>query len=343
MLIRNNASRETTSRETRSQGTISRRGAFALTGLLALAAVGWSASGPAWAESRVTLKSAKSTSSYYQMMVQLGEALKAGSGGAIQPTVEESQGSVQNVKEAARRDGNFLFTSPPSLITKAQAGEKPFEPDAGYGEIRALFTIPYLTMHWVVRADSGVTGFADLAGKDFIPGGKGSFGQRKTEEVLTKLGLLEQVNLVEVELDAAAPAVKNRQVVGFATAGSYPAPNVMELAAGTPIRLLSLSDAELAKVGGDTIEIPAGTYPGVDSPTRTLSLPVGAYATTRMDDDTAYAITKAFWEQRESLAGETAWWSGVTPDTLATLAAKLHPGALRYYKEAGVTLPDALM
>ncbi|MDJ0944183.1 MAG: hypothetical protein QNJ30_11990 [Kiloniellales bacterium] len=58
------------------------------------------------AETRVTYKSAKSTSSYYQMAVQIAEAMKAGSGGAIIVTVEESQGSVQNVKEAANRSGN---------------------------------------------------------------------------------------------------------------------------------------------------------------------------------------------------------------------------------------------
>ncbi len=55
------------------------------------------------AETRVTYKSAKSTSSYYQMAVQIAENMKKGSGGDIIVTVEESQGSVQNVMEAAVR------------------------------------------------------------------------------------------------------------------------------------------------------------------------------------------------------------------------------------------------
>ena len=49
------------------------------------------------AETRITYKSAKSTSSYYQMAVQIAEAMKAGSDGDISVTVEESQGSVQNL------------------------------------------------------------------------------------------------------------------------------------------------------------------------------------------------------------------------------------------------------
>jgi hypothetical protein len=144
--------------------------AFAFTlGAAALSA------GQAWAETRVTYKSAKSTSSYYQMAVQLAEAVKKGSGGEMILTVEESQGSVQNVKEAATRGGNYVFTTPPGLIKLAQGGKKMFEPkNAKFDEIRGLFPIPSLTMHFVVRKDSGVNSFADLEGKTFLIG-KGQF------------------------------------------------------------------------------------------------------------------------------------------------------------------------
>src|SRR3546814_12090797 len=77
--------------------------------------------GPAAAQTRVTLKSATASSSYYVMMVQLGEVLRAETKGQIQATVEESQGSVQNVKEAGKRPGNFVFTTPPSLLVSGRA------------------------------------------------------------------------------------------------------------------------------------------------------------------------------------------------------------------------------
>ena len=305
-------------------------------GLCAAVALAGYTMAPAMAETRITIKAAKPGSSYYVMSVQLAEALKNGTGGSIQPTVEDSQGSVQNVKEAARRQGAYVFTSPPSLIKRAMAGEKPFEKNDAYGEIRGLFPIPYLTMHWVVRADADVKDLTDLEGKDFIPGGKGSFGYRQTESVLKALGLEGKVNLVDVELDAAAPAVRNGQVVGMATAGSHPAPNVQELAATTKIRLLGLTDAHLEKVKGATTVIPAGTYSGHDEDTRTLTLPVGAYTTTGMDDETAYMVTKTYWEEKKRMGDENAWWGAVTAEMTESLGAKLHPGALRYYKEAGM-------
>lgn len=311
-----------------------------LTAALAAATLVLSAAGPAAADGRVTLKAAKSGSSYYVMAVQLSETAKTAAG--LDVTVEESQGSVQNVKEAKRRSGGYVFTSPPSLVGNAMAGKKPFEGEDGYDVVRGLFPIPSLTMHWVVRADSGVQGFADLAGKSFIAGGKGSFGERKTHAVFKALGVDDKVAFVDVELNAAVPALKNNQVVGFATAGSYPAPNVTEAAAGTAVRLLSLSAADLEKVKGDKLVIPAGTYPGVDTDVTTISLPVNAYTVASMDDDTAYKLTKAFWTGKDGMTKANPWWGGVTTEMLANLGAKLHPGAAKYYAEAGVAVPDAL-
>lgn len=299
--------------------------------------------GSAQAETRVTYKSAKSTSSYYQMAVQIAEAMKTGSGGNIIVTIEESQGSVQNVKEVAHRTGNYVFTTPPVLVKLARGGKKMFK-DANpkYQGIRSLFTIPSLTMHIVVRADSGVTDFKDLAGKKMLIG-KGSFGAREAAKYIKLFGLEGKVSLVDVELNSAVPAIKNRQIDGFATAGSYPAPNVLEAAAGTKIHVLSMSDEQVTKTKRTRLVIPAGTYPGVDQDVTTTSLSVGAYTTTSMDDETAYQLTKTFWEQKKTMGKIYPWWNGVVPESIKTLGAKLHPGAVKYYKEAGVAIPENLL
>lgn len=294
------------------------------------------------AETRVTYKSAKSTSSYYQMAVQIAEAVKRGTNGDMILTVEESQGSVQNVKEAAVRPGNYVFTTPPALIKLAQGGKKMFEPkNPKFDEIRGLFPIPSLTMHFVVRADSGIKTFADLDGKSYLIG-KGSFGAKEAEKYFEMFGIKDKVKLVDVELNAAVAALKNKQVDGFATAGSYPAPNVMEAAAGTDIHLISMTDEQVTESKRTKLVIPAGTYPGVDQDTTTTSLPVMAYTTTGMSDDTAYALTKTYWSEKARMGNDNKWWSAVKPEMLAPMAGKLHAGALKYYAEAGVSVPDAL-
>ena len=294
----------------------------------------------AMADTRVTYKSAKSTSSYYQMAVQIAEAMKEGSGGEIIVTVEESQGSVQNVMETRARGGDYVFTTPPVLVRLAQGGKAMFKDkgDPKFDEIRALFPIPSLTMHFVMRADSGVTDFASMEGKKILIG-KGSFGAREGEKYLKLFGLEGKVELANVELSNAVPALKNGQIDGFVTAGSFPAPNVIEAAASTGVKVISLSDDQIAQTKRTKLVIPAGTYAGQDADIVTTSLPVVAYTTTAMDDDTAYQLTKTYWEQKAKMGEGAAWWNGVNAGLLENITGKIHPGAIRYYQEAGMPTP----
>ncbi len=298
----------------------------------------------AWAETRVTYKSAKAASSYYQMGVQIAEAMKAGTDGDVIVTVEESQGSVQNVMEVRARGGDYVFTTPPALVGLAQGGKAMFEGkgDPAFDEIRALFPIPSLTMHFVMSADSGVESFADMEGKTILLG-SGSFGAREGEKYLGLFGLEGKVNIADVELSNAVSALKNGQIDGFVTAGSYPAPNVIEAAASTGVKVLSLTDDQVAQTKRTRLVIPAGTYAGQDADIVTTSLPVAAFTTTKMDDETAYMLTKTFWERQEALGDAAAWWNGVTPDMLSNITSAIHPGAVKYYKEVGVALSDAHM
>ncbi|MDW3225275.1 MAG: TAXI family TRAP transporter solute-binding subunit [Paracoccaceae bacterium] len=296
------------------------------------------------AETRVTYKSAKAGSSYFQMAVQFAEAMKSGTGGDVSVTVEESQGSVQNVMEVRARGGDYVFTTPPALIGLAQGGKAMFEgkSDPSFNDIRALFPIPSLTMHFVMSEASGVKSFADMEGKTILLG-SGSFGAREGAKYLGLFGLEGKVTVADSELSNAVNALKNGQIDGFVTAGSYPAPNVIEAAASTGVTVMSLNPDQIAQTKRTELTIPAGTYAGQAEDITTTSLPVVAYTTSKMDDDTAYLLTKTYWETKADMAGEAAWWAGVSVEMLSNITTQIHPGAIRYYKEIGAALNDAHM
>ncbi len=151
------------------------------------------------------------------------------------------------------------------------------------------------------------------------------------------------MTLAEVELSNAVAALKNGQIDGFVTAGSWPAPNVIEAAASTGVKVLTLSDDQIAKTKRTRLIIPAGTYAGQDADIATTSLPVAAYTTTQMDDETAYQLTKTYWEQKAKMGAGAAWWNGVDKGLMGNITGKIHPGAIKYYKEAGIELTDAQM
>ena len=149
------------------------------------------------------------------------------------------------------------------------------------------------------------------------------------------------MDLAEVELSNAVAALKNGQIDGFVTAGSWPAPNVIEAAASTGVKVLSLSDDQVAATKRAKLTIPAGTYTGQDTEITTTSLPVAAFTTTAMSDDVAYELTKTFWEAKEKMGEGAPWWNGVDKGLMANVGTRFHPGAVRYYKEAGFDLtPD---
>ena len=88
--------------------------------------------------------------------------------------------------------------------------------------------------------------------------------------------------------------------------------------------------------------VPAGTYDGVDEDVQTLS--VGAQWVTSADqpEELVYEITKALWNDstRALLDAGHAKGAEITAETaLDGLGIPLHPGAERFYTEAGLLTP----
>ena len=294
----------------------------------------------AHAQTRITYKSALAGTAYHQMGNELANVIRQGSDDAIVLTNEESQGSVQNIQEVMTRQGRYVFTAPPALVAQAVAGEGAFagHEDERFAAIRGLCPMPSLTMHFVMAGDDGTASFDALRGQHVLIG-RGTFSAGEAARYFQLFGLEGRVRLADASITNGPEALREGLIDAFVTASSYPTPNVIETASLVPITLISLTAEQIAQTGAVPQVIPGGTYPGIAQPTHTTSRPVIAYTTEQMDAETAYRLTKLFWEQKARLAEQAAWWAGVTPDLLAHMTTPLHPGALRYYDEVGTDLP----
>ena len=296
---------------------------------------------------QVSVRAGKTDNPNFLLARQFSEAIALATNGSFALDVKESQGTVQNVIDAPKNAANAIFTASHSVVMRARQGAHPFKHDRAYNDIRALFPLPTQTVHWIVRQDSGVQSMADLAGHTFVPGAKGSVSERVTQSALQVLGLEKKVQLLDIDVAAAPDAVMTNKVSGLAMAGSFPLPRIADIAKATPIRILSLPPAVITKMvaADDSIipqTIPKSTYPSLDADVTTVSIPVGMYTTRRMSNATAYTLTKTFWSQLGPLAEKNPAWRALTADTVATLGVTLHPGALRFYKEAGIPVPAAM-
>lgn len=310
---------------------------------LVLFAVGLWGNDKALSQTRLVVKSARAGTSYYSLAMGMSKAFMTVPG--IEAAVEESLGSVANVKEARTRS-HFIFTSTSDLIAKALKKEKPFE-ETGYERIRTLWAIPGVTVHMVVREDSGVKKIQDLNGKRYIAGGIGTSTERLTMLILKVHGLEGKVDLPKVDLKEGVDAVVNRKAVGFTTGSPFPTPMVMEITATTAVRLLEMGEKEFLKLAEldptySLTTIPGGTYKGVNYDVRTVASPVLTYTSADLSDEVAYKLTKAFWENKKIIVEAHAIGKGLDIKGVRYGVAKIHPGALKYYQEVGVEIPAAM-
>lgn len=90
--------------------------------------------------------------------------------------------------------------------------------------------------------------------------------------------------------------------------------------------------------------IPAGTYPGQDADITTVAQPNFLAVNADVDENHVYLLTKTLYENLPFLqAIHPATKAMSIEAAMAGLPVALHPGAIRYYKEAGLEIPERLM
>jgi TRAP transporter TAXI family solute receptor len=216
--------------------------------------------------------------------------------------------------------------------------------------VRTLLGTVSAYMHIVTLDGLGINTVADLRGKRVSTGLSGSGTEIKALRVLEASGVTSDNLSTHAHQDypEAAQALKDGKLDAFAWDATLPGQAIFDLAAtpGIKIRLLSTGDAVrqmVTKYGPFyfVAPIPKGTYPGVNE-----DVPAAAGKTLfvthdRIEDSRAYEITKAVLEHIPELITAFAAAKEINP-TNAVLGSSIpfHPGALRYYKEKGISVPE---
>lgn len=225
-------------------------------------------------------------------------------------------------------------------LPQAASGSDPVDTSS----LRALWGHDQGLWHIVVWADSPYQTLEDLNGARISVGPPGSL-IAGVNEVLWRDIVGIDYTPVSVALPDAAEQMKDGQVDVFTVGAVLPQPVVADLAASRPIRLLPLPpdiQAEfVTKIGGwQAATIPAsaayaGQQNAVDIPTAGLSSMYIVNAS--MDDEVAYQITKALFENIDRFQSASNVNRGITlENTLNYVTIPLHPGALRYFQEKNI-------
>ena len=172
-------------------------------------------------------------------------------------------------------------------------------------------------------------------------------------EILTNLGIdpAKDFDLAYLGYGPSAEALQNGTVAGVNMPGGVPVGALTQAMAslGDKVRVLDFTDDEVAQANGDgelwtRYVIPADTYPVQAAPINTVAQPNFLAVHADVDEDAVYQITKTTYENLAFLQNIHKATKAMALDrALAGLPAPLHPGAARYYKEAGANIPAHLM
>jgi TRAP transporter TAXI family solute receptor len=254
-----------------------------------------------------------------------------------------SRGSVDNVNAITSGLRNSGFAQS-DVAYWAYSGTGTMAGQPAATDLRAIAALFPEHIHLVALADSGINSVADLAGKRVSLDEPGSGTFVDANLILEANGLTEGSFTAEaLKPDASGDALRNGQIDAFFFVGGFPTGAIVELASAVKIKLVPIDGAGAAalteKYGFfSASDIPEGAYEGVPA---TTTVAVGAQWITSAKEDDAliYEITKALWNEKTRVlldVGHAKGKSITTETALDGIGIPLHPGAERFYKEAGL-------
>ncbi|WP_353476062.1 TAXI family TRAP transporter solute-binding subunit (plasmid) [Salipiger sp. H15] len=288
--------------------------------------------------------STSASSSHYGYIVAVGKLINEG-GSGIKATVVETGATMDNIRrmERGQMDLGIITTN---VVQHAVAGTQEF--DGHPQDLALLWVYAPSPQNVIMRADSGIESLEQLNGFKLNPGIKGSATETTTEAVFGVLGITP--DWVRGSTTDIVDAIKDNRLPGYVKSGSPKSldSSTLDLANATGIRVLGLSDAQAEKIRAEmpdisVVDIAPGVGEGIPG-YKTWSFGVGVAATSAMSEETAYQIVKAVMADKSAQANALASVKDVdlAQMTLDYATVPLHPGALRWFEEQGIAVPDRL-
>ena len=254
-----------------------------------------------------------------------------------------SRGSVDNVNAiiSGLRNSGFAQSDVAYWAYTGTGTMEGKEPAKDLRTIAALFQEP---IHLVALKKSNINSVKDLKGKRVSLDEPGSGTYVDAKLILESNGLsTSDVKAEALKGKAATDALRNGKVDAIFVVAGFPTGAIVELASAVDVKLVPIDGAGAkaltSKYGFfSQSPIPSGTYEGVDA-VNTVAIGAQWFTSAKEDTDLIYKITKALWnkESRKLMDVGHAKGKTITPDTaLSGVGVPLHPGAEKFYKEAGL-------
>jgi TRAP transporter TAXI family solute receptor len=259
-------------------------------------------------------------------------------------TAVASNGSVANINGITSGSMESGFTQS-DVAYWAYTGTGTYEGKPKVAGLRLIANLYPESIHLVARKGANIKSVADLKGKRVSLDEPGSGTLIDAKLVLGAYGIMEKdIKPEYLKPNQAGDKLRDGGLDAFFFVGGFPAGAISELAAaGGGIDLVPLTGPEIDKLRGqysffapDTI--PANTYKGTGE-TKTLSVGAQWVTSDKQPDALIYEITKALWNNNSRALLDSGHAKGKAIQKATAIAGAgipIHPGAEKFYKEAGL-------
>ncbi len=252
-------------------------------------------------------------------------------------TTVTSGGGMSNLRNLAQKKVEFAYAFAMDA-TAAYRGTLDFEGRRIDGLRAIMSTNPaYVT----TVAKPGIDTYRDLAGKSVAPGRAGFTGLKTFRYIAQEAGIADAVKEVNSDYPEMPSMFKDGVVQAATVIGSIPHPTIDEILSTAEGQLVSIDDDIAAalseKYNYERVVIPAGTFRGQDRDVPTIGSVTQVLTHAEVPDDWVYKLTKASWENRQRLVQAHKAYAELDEKmVLMGVRIPLHPGAERFWREAGI-------
>ncbi|QXM05237.1 TAXI family TRAP transporter solute-binding subunit [Crassaminicella indica] len=275
---------------------------------------------------------------------------KLGDRGVV-ASVQSSGGSVENLNMLKAGEAQ-LGIAMANLTLFAYKGEGKFK-DNQFDKVRFVTALWPDVTQLVVTEDSGIDSLSDLKGKRFNVGGAGSGTEYSCKLMFEHVGGLtfDDVNTEHLGYFEASSAMQNGQLDGMNAEGGLPTSAVSEIfASKTPVKMLEFSDEDYKKLHDvapyyGQFTVPSGLYSKLDKDIKTVGIKSTLIASADLDEDLVYELVKSIYENYDEIsdAHKALEFVRLEEAIKGLPPVPLHPGAVKYYKEKGIEIPEELL
>ena len=182
---------------------------------------------------------------------------------------------------------------------------------------------------------------------DIGAGPRAGTGGTYVPEILKVLGLSAQIGYGSyAEMTNGLLSGRYNAVI---FTGGAPFPAAKEVETKEPLNFISLSPTQIDLVRKAIPEltpsmIAAGAYSSLKKDYATIGVYNFAVGRSDLPEDLAYRLVKAVHENQSRLVSATKSASETVPQNVVkNTFLPFHPGAARYYREIGISIPDSLV